>query len=323
MALTMDNHTLIFSATCVAHCPDDPWHFDNIEIYTEGAVTGCIRLMHADLIFMALIGASVGDDVLTQEGIQGCGIKIAHHLSQYKLGRALWDAFTTMPDQEFTQFLYGRKYTKLAGMIPDSFPNPAMLQSYASPLTTFSVGSENPVGSLCPYLIESQQPDLGVLATFCDWHFGWEGDAIVTKMCVTVWEGATVRLMCGLPKQPGDHAVFKLLRYHGRQFADAVRAALSLPPSEIISKLDEPESEELVFLTLPACVVEYALPADAQCFAEQCTKKMLALDAGREAQERVKACAFMWDAGPESPPIPKSENLDLASDEDSDVEFID
>lgn len=150
--------------------------------------------------------------------------------------------------------------------------------------------------------------------------------------------------------------VFKL-RYHGRQFADAVRAALSLPPSEIISKLDEPEGEELVFLTLPACVVEYALPADAQCFTEQCTEvkhifvpirvtlnfisqKMLALDAGHEARERVKARAFMWDAGPESPPVPsgsrvsqstvidltvdsESENLDSASDEDSDVEIVD
>ncbi|KIK72805.1 hypothetical protein PAXRUDRAFT_797316 [Paxillus rubicundulus Ve08.2h10] len=109
-------------------------------------------------------------------------------------------------------------------MIPDSFPNPAMLQSYASPLTTFSVGSENPVGSLCPYLIESQQPDLGALATFCDWHFGWEGDAIITKMCVTVWEGATVQLMCGLLKQPGDHAIFKLVF---KQFADAVWAVLT------------------------------------------------------------------------------------------------
>ncbi|KIJ05098.1 hypothetical protein PAXINDRAFT_122459, partial [Paxillus involutus ATCC 200175] len=209
MALTTDNDALVFGATCVARCPDDPRRFDNVEIYTEGAVMGCIRLTHADLIFMALIGGGDYD-----EGIQGCGIKIAHHLSQYKLGRALWDAFTTMPDQEFAQFLYGwrndlrhvletdpdgllgRKYTKLASMIPDSFPNPAMLQSYASPLTTFSVGSGNPAGSLCPYLIESQQPDLGALATFCDRHFGWKGDAIVTKMRVTVWEGATVRLMC-------------------------------------------------------------------------------------------------------------------------------
>ncbi|KIK76414.1 hypothetical protein PAXRUDRAFT_835370 [Paxillus rubicundulus Ve08.2h10] len=331
MALTMDNDVLIFGATCVTHCPDDPQHFDNIKIYTEGAVMGCICLMHADLIFMALIGGGdydIGDDVLTQEGIQGCGIKIAHCLSQYKLGGALWDAFTTMPDQEFTHFLYdgllGWKYTKLASMIPNSFPNPAMLQSYASPLTTFSVGSENPAGSLFPYLIESQQPDLGVLATFCDWHFGCEGDAIITKMRVTIWEGAT------LLKKPGDHAVFKSvfkfvhqtvmdttglklvvfkLQYHGRQFADAVWAALSLPPSEIISKLDGPKGKELVFLTLPACVIEYTLPADAQCFTEQCTEKMLALDAGHKAQERVKACAFMWDAGPESLPVPSGSQV--------------
>ncbi|KIK73256.1 hypothetical protein PAXRUDRAFT_21062 [Paxillus rubicundulus Ve08.2h10] len=56
MALTTDNNALIFGATCVACCPDDPRHFNNVEIYTEGAVTGCIHLMHADLIFMALIG---------------------------------------------------------------------------------------------------------------------------------------------------------------------------------------------------------------------------------------------------------------------------
>ncbi|KAF9224643.1 hypothetical protein BS17DRAFT_880019 [Gyrodon lividus] len=252
------------------------------------------------------------------EGIQGCGIKIAHGLSQYKLGKELLDAFLKMQRTEFTCFLHGwrndlrrvldtdpdgflgRKYTKLAGMIPDSFHDYSVLELYTKPLTIFSSCSDGLVGGWCPYLIESRQPCLGMLATLCKWQFGWTDETTVAKMRATVWEGAAVRLMCGLPKQPGNKMAFKSIlkllhrwvvvttgsklvvfkiQYHGRQFADAAQTGLSL---------DGPKDEEVVYLMLPACVVEHALLADAKCFTDQCTEQMPALDAGHDARERAK-----------------------------------
>ncbi|KAF9225116.1 hypothetical protein BS17DRAFT_701209, partial [Gyrodon lividus] len=105
MVLTTDNDALIFGVMCVARCPNNPWHFENIEIYTEHAVTGCVHLTHADQVFMAVI--SGGDYNVGRHSIQGCGIKIAHGLSQYKLGKALLDVFLKMQRSEFTCFLHG------------------------------------------------------------------------------------------------------------------------------------------------------------------------------------------------------------------------
>ncbi|KAF8833369.1 PIN domain-like protein, partial [Paxillus ammoniavirescens] len=209
MVLTMDNDALIFGATCVARCPDNPRHFDNIEIYTEHIIAGSVRLTRADQVLIALV--SGGD---YSDGIQGCGIKIAHLLSQYKLGKALLNAFSTMQQSEFTHFLrdwqddlrrvletdpggfLGRKYVKIAGAIPNSFPDYDVLQSYASPLTTFSGMGESPAGSPCPYPIDSHQPHLSMLAAFCERHFGWKNEGIVIKLHTTIWEGAALRLMC-------------------------------------------------------------------------------------------------------------------------------
>jgi hypothetical protein len=70
----------------------------------------------------------------------------------------------------------------------------------------------------------------------------------------------------------GSKLVVYDLRYHGRQFGDAVRTALSLPRSKVIGRLDGPEDEELKYLTLPACVVEYALPVEARRFTNRSTE---------------------------------------------------
>ncbi|KAF9230510.1 PIN domain-like protein [Melanogaster broomeanus] len=368
MVLTTDNDTLIFGSTCVARCR----RFDNIKIYTEHAIAGCqaVHLTRADLVLMALVRS--GD---YNEGLPGCGIKIAHGLTKYKLAEPLLDAFSTMSRSEFVGFLpgwrntlrrvlradpeglLGRKYTDVASVIPDSFPDYGVLQSYVMPLTSFSSSSSSSANRPCPYHIESRQPSLGALATLCERHF-WKAETIVVKMRATIWEGALVRLMCGLPKQLGDQTVANLtlmfihrslvnttgsklvvynVRYHGRQFGDAVRTALSLPRSKVTGKLDGPEDEELKYLTLPACVVEYALPVEAQRFTDLSTEQTPALDAGREARERAETRAFLWSDDlppvPSNSPVSRSNVIDLTtdtdaenaaneSDDDSEVEII-
>jgi hypothetical protein len=118
---------------------------------------------------------------------------IAYGLAKYKLGKALMDAVSTRQGLALTQSLAGwrnslrdvlrkdpkgfleRKYSKLADLIGDSFPDLNVLRHYAGPLMTFSA-SDGPVpqpGQL-PCTIESCQPCLGTLAAFCMQHLAGE-----------------------------------------------------------------------------------------------------------------------------------------------------
>lgn len=75
-------------------------------------------------------------------------------------------------------------------MIPDVFPSYEDLEHYFAPLTNFSVNSNSNLSAV--YAVESSQPCLTALATFCEHHFGLEHEALVTRMRTTVWEGAAL-----------------------------------------------------------------------------------------------------------------------------------
>jgi hypothetical protein len=99
----------------------------------------------------------------------------------------------------------GRVYPAVANSITDSFPDYGILQKYIHPITTFSscsgtqgAASTSQGDSEHHIPSRSLQPCLKALASFCKIHFGWDGDAAVAKMRATVWEGAELRLLCGV-----------------------------------------------------------------------------------------------------------------------------
>jgi hypothetical protein len=86
-----------------------------------------------------------------------------------------------------------RQYPKLAGTIPDVFPNYKDLEYYFTPLTNFSVNSRHNGGlPSAHYEIESSQPCLAALTTFCEQHFGLEHEGLITRLCTIVWDGAAL-----------------------------------------------------------------------------------------------------------------------------------
>ncbi|KAF9222215.1 hypothetical protein BS17DRAFT_709362, partial [Gyrodon lividus] len=209
IVLTTDVDALVFGVTRVAHCPESPRRFENIEIYIDQLVSARLGLMQAECVLIALL---VGGD--HSDGLPGCGINIAYALTRYELGTALSEAFATMDVQALTQFLVhwcnrlryilssdpdgflDRQYPKLTGIISDTFPCYEDLEYYFSPLTKFSAYDS---GSLPPvYEVKSSQPSLATLAAFCEHHFSLEHEALVTKMCTTIWEGAAVRQLCNV-----------------------------------------------------------------------------------------------------------------------------
>ncbi|KAF9223298.1 hypothetical protein BS17DRAFT_817619 [Gyrodon lividus] len=158
-----------------------------------------------------------------------------------------------------------RRYPKLAGIISDTFPCYEDLKYYFSPLTKFSAYDS---GSLPPvYEVKSSQPSLATLAAFCEHHFGLEHEALVTKMCTTIWEAdfpnsfrsslviqqpMTKSIHRWVTSMFGHNLDVVKLWYDARQFADIVRSALSA------SDRSKSKNKDVMYFTITACVVEFA-----------------------------------------------------------------
>jgi hypothetical protein len=99
----------------------------------------------------------------------------------------------------------GCNHAILANSIDVSFPDVDVLRRYVHPLTSFStcehsgLGGSTATGPSAPsHDVHSRQPCLGMLASFCARQFQWDGDAVISKMHSTIWEGACLRTLCGV-----------------------------------------------------------------------------------------------------------------------------
>ncbi|KAF8131850.1 PIN domain-like protein [Boletus edulis] len=314
--LTTDNDALVFGATL-----EQPRHFDRVEIYTDYAVANAAGLSHGDLLLIALLSGGDYDG-----GIPHCGIKTAYGVSRYKLGDDLVHAFTTKGPEtvDFNHFLcgwrndlrrvlatdpegyIGREHGVLANSIPASFPCPNVLRQYICPVTSFSAPAvDGPVAQTSiDHVINSRQPSLSMLALFCTSKFGWDTNVVIQKMRATVLEGAW------LAKQPGDETrrlkptvklvhcravetassrlVVFTVRLNTKQLADVVRASLSSPAARSGHESDDAS----MFVTIPACVIEHAFPAEAARFTHG-DQRLSSSDAGMQARSRADMRAFL------------------------------
>ncbi|KAF8125271.1 PIN domain-like protein [Boletus edulis] len=314
--LTTDNDALVFGATL-----EQPRHFDRVEIYTDYAVANAAGLSHGDLLLIALLSGGDYDG-----GIPHCRIKTAYGVSRYKLGDDLVHAFTTKGPEtvDFNHFLcgwrndlrwvlatdpegyIGREHGVLANSIPASFPCPNVLWQYICPVTSFSAPAvDGPVAQTSiDHVINSRQPSLSTLALFCTSKFGWDTNVVIQKMRATVLEGTW------LAKQPGDETrrlkptvklvhcravettssrlVVFTVRLHTKQLADVVRASLSSPAARSGHESDDAS----MFVTIPACVIEHAFPAEAARFTHG-DQRLSSSDAGMQAWSRADMRAFL------------------------------
>jgi hypothetical protein len=189
-----------------------------------------------------------------------------------------------------------RRYPKLAGTIPDVFPNYKDLEYYFTPLTNFSVNSRHNGGlPSAHYEIESSQPCLAALTTFCEQHFGLEHEGLITRLCTTVWEGAALRHMCKvnascqhffptdqciigqLPKQLRDPTVYRqpMIKPISRWVTSTMAPAPKLNVIKLrfearqfadivrsaLSASGGSKNKDSMYFTIPACVVEYYVTA--------------------------------------------------------------
>ena len=154
-------------------------------------------------------GTNTGND---QNGLKGCGSKVAYGLAKYGLGDSLLDAAKMHHDDEakLADFLndwreelrtllhtdpdgyIGRRSTSIAKNIHNNFPIPQVILAYTHPLTSWSRGGSG-VAAVPP--IHLREPDIHGLALFCTRHFGWDPNTLHAKFKSVVWEGACVKML--------------------------------------------------------------------------------------------------------------------------------
>ncbi|KAH9893947.1 hypothetical protein C8Q73DRAFT_693886 [Cubamyces lactineus] len=165
-----------------------------------------IKLTQGGLI---LIGILRGGDYC-QEGLDGCGVAIAHGLAKAGFGDSLLNAARTMSRDDFEEFLdewrdemrkelrtnarghLPRKSPKLARNIPSDFPNIDVVLAYTNPVTSEAKGP----GHKNAVVNWDKEPDLGKIAGLCEMYFEWGIKEIIIKRFRTVlWPSAVLRIL--------------------------------------------------------------------------------------------------------------------------------
>ncbi|KAI0776802.1 hypothetical protein BD413DRAFT_668950 [Trametes elegans] len=165
-----------------------------------------IKLTQGGLI---LIGILRGGDYC-QEGLDGCGVAIAHGLAKCGFGDALLKAARTKSRDDLEDFLDGwrdeirdelrtnsrgylpRKSPKLSKSIPDEFPNVEVVLAYTIPVTSEAKGP----GHKNAVVDWDKEPDLGKIAGLCEMYFEWGIKEIIIKRFRTVlWPSAVLRIL--------------------------------------------------------------------------------------------------------------------------------
>ncbi|KAG5725110.1 Flap endonuclease GEN like protein [Termitomyces sp. T112] len=181
------NHTKVYCISEITDYPD-------------------IRLTRGGMI---LIGLMSGGDY-HQGGLNRCGTKIAHGLAKCGFGDTLFQAAQSMTREQLKTFLIawrhelchelrtdsqghvGKKHPSLANSVTSDFPDIDILLSYTNPITSESMGC--PADTL--RLTWSKEPDLGKLASTCEFYFEWGyKEAIIKRFRTVIWHSAVLRIL--------------------------------------------------------------------------------------------------------------------------------
>ncbi|KAJ6448836.1 PIN domain-like protein [Mycena sanguinolenta] len=208
VVVTTDVDALVFGATAMmalhALIKKDK---GEITLYTSENIfiTPDVSLTRGGLLLIALL---VGGDY--DEGLDGCGVSLAHAVARGNLGDALLSAALEQDEMtfEFTKFLHewklslvtefatdphgylGRKCKAIAATLEAaSFPNPDVLRAYTHPTTSWSSAYSAPAYQLWGLA----QPNLGRIASLCQLQFGWNAAEISSKFTTLVYPGLAVQ----------------------------------------------------------------------------------------------------------------------------------
>ena len=145
-----------------------------------------------------------------QNGLQGCGITIAHQLACSQLAETLFQASQCYSKASLETFLIAwrenlreeltsdrhnllsRKHPWIANNITNGFPSIDTLFLNAKPITTLTETGHGPDTSHW----SPRQPDLSCIALLSERLFGWGMEGKIVKcFCDNVWPGVVIQYL--------------------------------------------------------------------------------------------------------------------------------
>ncbi|KAJ7442236.1 PIN domain-like protein, partial [Mycena galericulata] len=173
---TVKEEVFIFGATYVIYSPleDD---CQEAYVYTSAGIEQNVHLSRGGLLLMAIL---IGGDY-DQQGLVGCSEHVAYTLARRGLGDPLLLAVQTRGSRELDAFLnvwrcaLRQELTQALGSlsiatpVPDTFPDPVVLELYARPVTSWSFGRPGVDASSWSPLL----PDVISIVRLCENCFAW------------------------------------------------------------------------------------------------------------------------------------------------------
>ncbi|KIJ23865.1 hypothetical protein M422DRAFT_72490 [Sphaerobolus stellatus SS14] len=171
-----------------------------------------INLTHGGLILIALLRGGDYD----QQGIDGCGINVAHALARAGFGDSLLEAARSSNSGALAAFLptwrqalrhelttnasgfATRKSPSVAKRITEDFPRLDVLRCYTHPITSESEG----VGMRGLDALWNIPFDVAKIARVCEMYFEWGIERTVIKRFRSfLWPGAVLRTMLQIARE--------------------------------------------------------------------------------------------------------------------------
>ncbi|KAF8214444.1 PIN domain-like protein [Mycena galopus ATCC 62051] len=172
--LTEDSDAFVFGAHVL---------FQNSRVYDTNilATEAGLQLDEDGFLLIALMA---GGDYNT--GIPKFGAKIAHGLARHG------EELRTELRSNSGGFL-DKRYGKLADYLPDSFPDPRVLDLYINPLTSWSYRFHGNIPDTAPWI--PRDPAMEEISAFSRKHFHWNDDELKKRFSNLLWPGLAFKLL--------------------------------------------------------------------------------------------------------------------------------
>lgn len=150
------------------------------------------------------------------QGVAGCGPTTAVALARCGFGDQLLAAYHNRHSADFKKFLpkwhhdiqielmtnfshfLPRRQPDVMGEILYDFPDCRVLEFYANPVTSWSLGRIPPDPSCWQF----KQPSIPAITQFCTEHFQWSPQMIKKNFKTNLWEGVFLQMLYSVSFPP-------------------------------------------------------------------------------------------------------------------------
>ncbi|KAJ6501087.1 PIN domain-like protein, partial [Mycena vitilis] len=208
--LSGDSDAFLYGAQCVIR-PSGPSVEDVALIYTVECIENSEPALTRDgLLLFALLLSIDTDGDMKDAGMYGVvsqrfGVDLVEVLATCGGGSVLnrrldlWRIHLRRELGTASCKSLNEAHSRLAGRIPDTFPNLRVAESYLNPLTSRSPGFTGPLPEVERW--QPRDPCIPDVAAFCALRLGWTGHDLLKRLNSALWPGILFRLISSVSEQ--------------------------------------------------------------------------------------------------------------------------